>query len=503
MHAVRVVPSRTPLPKVDQLAYKLAEVAIDPVMPTGEVADMITNRIIDDAAVAIAAMARDPVRSARSQALCHPRPSTELGATLFGVPNDQQFSAEWAAWANSVAVRELDMHDTFLAADYAHPGDTIPPLVAVAQQCARSGAALLRAIATAYEVQIALTRAICLHAHKKDHTAHLAPAVAAGLGTLLGLDVDTIYQAIQQSVHVGFSTRQSRKGVISSWKAFAPAWAGKIAIEAVDRAMHGETSPSPIYEGEEGVIAYMLDGRASCYHVELPEPGEPRRGILESYTKEHSAEYQAQAFIDLAFRLRPRLPDLGAIERVIIRTSRHTHEVIGTGSGDPQKVDSTSSRETLDHSLMYVFAVALEDGVFHHEDSYRPERAVRRNTVELMRKIATIEDEAWTRAYHHPLPSQRAFGGHVQIIRRDGAPVEDEIRVADAHPAGRHPFGRRDYLQKFAQLTADWVSRAESDRFVALAEDLLRQPPERIRQLNVQVDLHPLPGGRRQRIGLF
>ena len=41
-------------------------------------------------------------------------------------------------------------------------------------------------------------------------------------------------------MHTTISTRQSRKGEISSWKAFAPAHAGKLAIEATDRAMRGE-----------------------------------------------------------------------------------------------------------------------------------------------------------------------------------------------------------------------------------------------------------------------
>ena len=54
-------------------------------------------------------------------------------------------SPEWAAWANGVAVRELDFHDTFLAADYSHPGDNIPPLLAVAQHTGRTGAELVRA----------------------------------------------------------------------------------------------------------------------------------------------------------------------------------------------------------------------------------------------------------------------------------------------------------------------------------------------------------------------
>jgi hypothetical protein len=56
-------------------------------------------------------------------------------------------SPEWAAWANGVAVRELDFHDTFLAAYYSDPGDNIPPVLAVAQHTGRSGTDLARGIA--------------------------------------------------------------------------------------------------------------------------------------------------------------------------------------------------------------------------------------------------------------------------------------------------------------------------------------------------------------------
>jgi len=77
-----------------------------------------------------------------------------------------------------------------------------------------SGHDLLRGIATAYEIQIDLVKSISLHKHKVDHIAHLCPAQAAGIGTLLNLPTEIIYQAIQQSVHVSFTTRQSRKGEI-------------------------------------------------------------------------------------------------------------------------------------------------------------------------------------------------------------------------------------------------------------------------------------------------
>ena len=71
--------------------------------------------------------------------------------------------------------------------------------------------------------------------------------------------------------------------------------------------MRGEGAPSPIYEGEDSVIAYMLDGKDGRYEVPLPSVNEAKRAILETYTKEHSAEYQSQALIDLAFRMRTKI----------------------------------------------------------------------------------------------------------------------------------------------------------------------------------------------------
>src|SRR5271168_4579365 len=322
LNEVRVYPSKTTLKRADQLAWKIAGVAADKVAVPKDVTAMIINRIIDNAAVAIASVNRRPVVSARGMALGHPRKG---GATVFGAPARTTVSPQWAAWANGTAVRELDYHDTFLAADYSHPGDNIPPILAVAQTMERSGRDLIRGIATGYEIQINLVRAICLHEWKIDHIAHLCPAQAAGIGTLLKLPQEVIYQAVQQAVHVSFSTRQSRKGEISSWKAFAPAHAGKLAIEAVDRAMRGEGAPSPVYEGEDSVIAWLLGGKDAVYHVPLPAPGEAKRAILDTYTKEHSAEYQSQALIDLAFRMRAQVQDFDAIERIILHTSHHTH----------------------------------------------------------------------------------------------------------------------------------------------------------------------------------
>ena len=487
LHEVRVHPSKSLLKREDQLAWKLAGLATDKVAVEKDVAAMIINRIIDNAAVAIASINRGPVVSARDMALGHTKRG---GATLFGLPGRKTVSPEWAAWANGTAVRELDYHDTFLAADYSHPGDNIPPILAVAQTMERTGRDLIRGIATGYEIQINLVRAICLHEWKKDHIAHLAPAQAAGIGALLGLKQEVIFQAVQQAVHVSFTTRQSRKGEISSWKAFAPAHAGKLAIEAVDRAMRGEGAPSPVYEGEDSVIAWMLGGKDAVYHVPLPEKGEPKRAIMDSYTKEHSAEYQSQALIDLAFRMREHIEDFDAIKKIIIHTSHHTHYVIGTGANDPQKMDPKASRETLDHSIMYIVAVALQDGVWSHVDSYAPQRAQRADTVALWHKIETREDQNWTRRYHTTDANEKAFGGRIEIQFKDGSTLIDELAVANAHSLGARPFGRADYIAKFEMLTAGIISARESARFLEAAQDLAKLPAGELDRLNVA-----LPGG--------
>ncbi len=482
-HEVRTRRSAEEFPRSEHLAWKIAEIAADPVEVTPAVEAMVVNRIIDNASVSAASVIRRPVTVARTQAQAH---RTQRGATVFGI--DGTYSPEWAAWANGVAVRELDFHDTFLAAEYSHPGDNIPALVAVAQQLDVRGSDLIRGIATAYEVQMDLVRGICLHEHKIDHVAHLGPSVAAGLGTMLRLDPETIYAAVGQALHLTTATRQSRKGLISSWKAYAPALAGKVAIEAVDRAMRGEGSPAPIWEGEDGVIAWLLSGPEHTYQVPLPGPGEPKVAILDSYTKEHSAEYQSQAPIDLARRMRSRIGDLDQIATIVLHTSHHTHVVIGTGSGDPQKFDPDASRETLDHSVMYIFAVALQDGEWHHERSYAPERAHRPDTIELWRKISTVEDPEWTRRYHSDDPAEKAFGARAVVTLKSGEVIVDELAVADAHPLGARPFEREQYRNKFTVLADGVIAEDEQQRFLTVVDSLAAMKPGSLDALNLRVE---------------
>jgi len=484
IHKVKVYPSKIHLPKKKQLAWKLAEIASDNSKLNKKSVEMVINRIIDNASVAIASLNRKAVISSREMALKHPRTD---GANLFGVSSKLKFDCEWAAWSNGTAVRELDFHDTFLAADYSHPGDNIPPLISVAQQNKKSGLDLLKGIITAYEVQVNLVKGICLHKHKIDHIAHLGPSVAAGLGTMLKLNTETIYQAIQQALHTTISTRQSRKGEISSWKAYAPAHAGKLAIESVDRAMRGEGAPSPIYEGEDSVISRVLDGHKAVYYVPLPKISESKKAILETYTKEYSAEYQSQALIDIAKKLNKKISNLKQIKKIDIYTSHHTHYVIGTGANDPQKMDPKASRETLDHSIMYIFAVALEDADWHHIKSYTKKRANKKSTIKIWKSIKTHEDKKWTKKYHNPNPKKKSFGAKVVVTLSNGKKIIEQLDRADAHPYGLRPFKRENYIKKFLTLTNGIIDKKESSRFLKVVQNLKKLKSGELNKLNIEV----------------
>ncbi|MES2172022.1 MAG: MmgE/PrpD family protein, partial [Actinomycetota bacterium] len=193
------------------------------------------------------------------------------------------------------------------------------------------------------------------------------------------------------------------------------------------------------------------------------------------------------AWIDMARKLHNEHPEVNAdtVKSIVIHTSHHTHFVIGSGANDPQKYDPKASRETLDHSVPYIFTVALQDGEWDHQKSYAPERASRPDTVSLWKKVTTEEDKEWTRRYHSNDPAEKAFGGSITITLNDGTVINDEIAVADAHPLGARPFARADYIRKFRTLAAPVLDEAEIERFLTLVQRLPELTADELDGLNI------------------
>ena len=216
-----------------------------------------------------------------------------------------------------------------------------------------------------------------------------------------------------------------------------------------------------------------------------------------------AAQYREQAWIDLAFKLRKQIADLKTIREIVIHTSHHTHFVIGTGANDPQKSDPNASRETLDHSIMFIFAAALHTGFWHHVKSYAPEVVKHPDVVALWKKITTREDAEWTRRYHSTDPKEKAFGGRIVITFNDGKTLVEEIAVANAHPLGAKPFGRADYIRKFETLTEGMIAAEEYRRFLQLVQRLPQLYAAEVGELNVVLPPDRLTCSTRDQRGIF
>lgn len=503
-HIVKAEKKSGSLKKEDQLAWKLALLASktkDSDLPA-DVVDMVKNRIIDNAAIAMAAVNEHAVVVARDKALA----SRGAGkATIYGLTQKEVFGPREAAFVNAVAVRFRDQDDTYLAAEYSHPDDNISPLLAMAQQLDISGKDLIRGIAVAYEVHVALVgtgggTGICLHKHKVDHMTHIAAATAAGAGAMLRLPVDQIYHAINFAVHNAISSRQSRKGDIGAQKEFVPGFSAEISIDAVNSAMHGLKGPNPVYEGEDSIIRRFLNGRDNPdaeYKVALIEPGEKLRNIMMTYPKEHAFEYQGQAIIDMALGMVNKLPkksgkvDWNQIINILLVTSHHTDHVIGTGANDPQKIDPDSPRGTLDHSIMFAIARSIQLGRWD-ESVYEIKKSEKEELRAAMAKIRTQQDAEWERRYHSTDPKEQSFGGTLIVTLADGREVKDSKACANAHPFGATPWKRPNYIKKLENLTSHLISDVERKRFLKAVDTLEKASGPQLAALTPRLDRVPL-----------
>ena len=184
--------------------------------------------------------------------------------------------------------------------------------------------------------------------------------------------------------------------------------------------------------------------------------------------------------------MRTKIKDTKQIKKINIYSKKYTHIVMGSGSNDNEKYSPKASRETLDHSAMYIFAVALEDGFWHHEKSYSKRRKNKPGTIKLWRKIKTFESQSWNKKYYdEPNPLKKVQGAKVEIELMNGVKIIDQIEFANAHPNGETPFGRDEYINKMKILNNNIIPKKEENRFLNLIGNLEKLKPNEVKTLNI------------------
>src|SRR5947199_5380306 len=317
----------------------------------------VRRRVIDSIGCALGAWNEEPCRIAREVASEF---SAKHGATIIGTHD--QAPPDWAAFATGCCIRYFDYNDTYLSKEPAHPSDNIAAVLAVAETAGANGRDAITATALAYEVQCRLCDAASIRARGWDHVTYGAFSTALAAAKLMNLDREKTRHAVNIAGVASAAMRQARVGELSHWKGVAFANAARHGVFSALLARAGMTGPAPIFEGEMGFerqLGVSLGNVREKFAVPFEKTGDgPASMILRTSIKFWPAEYHSQSAIEAALFLRSQIGDPSKIQRVVIESHNAAVDIIGS---EPEKW-KPKTRETADHSLPYLTAIALFDG---------------------------------------------------------------------------------------------------------------------------------------------
>jgi 2-methylcitrate dehydratase len=333
-----------------------------------EVVHEVKRRVIDSLGCALGAWKEEPCAIARRVASDF---SAKQGSTIIGT--NHKAPPDWAAFANGCCIRYFDYNDTYLSKEPAHPSDNIAAALAVAESVGVSGRELITAIALAYEVQCGFCDAASIRARGWDHVTYGAFSTALASAKLMNLDPQKTRHAVNIAGVAGAAMRQARVGELSHWKGVAFATAARHGVFSALLARAGMTGPGPIFEGQMGFekqLGVSLGNVEEKFAVPFSKAEHgPASMILRTSIKFWPAEYHSQSAIEAALFLRKQIGDPAQVRSMTIESHDASVDIIGS---EPEKWKPTT-RETADHSLAYIAAIALLDGEVT-DKQFAPER---------------------------------------------------------------------------------------------------------------------------------
>jgi 2-methylcitrate dehydratase len=397
------------------------------------------RHLIDSLGCAIGGYGSEPAVIARRVA---PAWSGVPSARLLG--EGRTTTPEAAAFVSSVMIRFLDANDTYIARGSGHPSDMLGAILAAGESQGASGKELLLATVAGYEVFGALADQVPLRDRGWDQGVFIAPASAAGAGLLFGLSAGQMADALAIAATANVATRQTRAGDLAMWKGCATAVAAKAGLFAAQLAKEGMSGPTAAFEGRHGLWEQVtgpfeigaLGGRGTPFAVE------------RTNLKFVATEYHAQAPVALALALREKV-SVEEIEAIDVRIYAMAHSEIAS---EPAKWDP-KTRETADHSLPYMLAVALTDGRIGPA-SFEPERYRDPALRPLMSRIRVAEHGEFTRRFPGELVSE------IEVITRSGQRLTERAEFPKGH--ARNPMTDADVVTKFRDLSADVLGPAQA-----------------------------------------
>src|SRR5215831_18910712 len=402
------------------------------------------RHVIDSLGCAIGGSGSEPALIAHRVA-----PAVAGGPVARVLGEGRLTTPEAAAFANSVVVVSLKTKDTYITRGSGHPSDMLGAILAAAELQGASGKEFLLATVAGYEVFGALADQVGLRERGWDQGVFVAPAAAAGAGLLLGLSIQEMADAIAIAVTANVATRQTRAGELAMWKGCATAAAAKAGLFAAQLAGAGMTGPTEAFDGRHGLCELVTGPFSFGTPGSTSLGGEGRPFAVERTNfKFFAAEYHAQAPLATALALRGKV-SAEEIDAIDVQIYAMAHSEIGS---EPAKWDPRT-RETADHSLPYMLAVALVDGRVTPA-SFEPKRFLDPSLRPLMNRIRVAENPELTRRFPAELPSQ------IDVTTRSGRHYTERADYARGHT--ENPMTDADVETKFRDLSEDVLGKTRT-----------------------------------------
>ncbi len=386
------------------------------------------RRLIDTFACVVGAYGEPLSNMARALAK---RYSGTPAASVWGC--NWQTTPEAAAFANGVMLRFLDMSDQYRVKSGGHPSDVIAGVLAVGEAMHADGASVINAVTLAYDVYCSFCEAIDINSMGWDQPVYAGLACALGVSKLLHLSREQMGNAISLSLTPNMALLQTRQGELSNWKGCAAANASRNAVFAAFLAQDGFTGPTAVFEGKSGLwdIVGRFDWQVSI------GPGAPHR-VTRTNMKCFPICYHGQSAVWAALEIRARVRAQD-ISEIAIETYRNAIEMMGNEPGRW----APKTRETADHSLPYVVAIALLDGEVTSQ-SFSGERLVDPAVVNLMRKVKINENAEFSAQYPESAPCR------LRLRTVSGEEVVAEVRYPKGHI--NNPMDDKEVEAKFRDM---------------------------------------------------
>lgn len=419
-----------------------------------ETIHQVKRTLIDTIGCAIGGFNARPSEIARKLALSV---SSTMPSRIIGT--SQTSAPDLAGFANGVMVRYLDCNDSYFSPGGGHPSDMIPAVLAVADPLGSDGRTGITAIVLSYEVFCRLSDQVIVSEYGWDQGIFSVIGATCGAGKVMGLNRETMSQAISLAVVPNLPMIVTRVGELSMWKGCATASATKAGIFAALLAQQGMSGPEAPFEGRGGLWAHT--GSKQVILERFGNRDEPFR-IMNTLFKSFPSQIHTQGPISLALELRSQVTP-SEIAAIRIRTY---HTAVRGAASEPEKW-APQTRETADHSIPYLVAIAFQDGAVTPA-SFTKERLQDPAVHELIAKMTVEEEPGFTNRFPKDYPCL------LEVTTTAGRRLVAET----SHPPGhRHnPLSDDQVVGKFSHLAGAVMTKERCKAVIDLLWSLEKLP---------------------------